>query len=1306
MSNPIRKSSTDVRQTIKRLFFTAKRNRLVALFILAALTGALAFSTTSYATRLVSKVAPSLGAQSGSPKADGDALSGTNLINLSEANPNTGLEARVQKVNGQVVVNRIPKESRLVRARQFTGDLRDLPNTKPVKKERPEREPPETIPGIYGSPTGDATQASSSIESSLPGGPNAPAPSTVANFEGLDFATWGAGHPPDTNGDVGKDYYIQSVNTSLGIYRKSDGVRVAAFTFDTFMSQGNFGNLCDTDNFGDPVVLYDTFEDRWIITDFAFQVDGSGNIINPPGVFQCFAASKTGDPVTGGWNFFSLPIVGGIDDYPKFGIWPDGLYMSANMFGYPAGASFQGPRVWALNKAQMYANSPTVQVVSFDAPASEFTLLPSNARLQAGTPPAGSPNYFSVVWQFTNAISVYKFHVDWNSISTSTFTGPFITIAPASWASPPSSVPSQGGNNLDTLGIRLMMQNQYTNQGGVESLWNIHTVQGSSTTQSAVRYYQVGVTGGTIAANTTQAATHNPDATNRFMPSVAVDRAGNMALGYSTSSSASLPAIKYAGRLSTDALNTIPQTETSLINGTGTQTGNCGGAACTRWGDYSTMSLDPDGCTFWYTNEYYQVTGLNDNTRIGSFAFSQCIAVTSGTVQGTVTATVGGAPINGATVALGSRTTTTDVNGFYSFTNIPSGTYPSITASKPGFSSSTATNIVVTDGATTTQNFSLSTAVTSACLTDTSQADFQMGVPTLVDLTSSPGNVILLDAVNIDQQNISVTSSGFGFNSTSWFGQTFTAGVTGTLVKADIDLFCSGCTGTTPNITVALRATSGNLPTGSDLATATIPGFSSGAGGFFTATFSTPPTLTAGTQYALVLRPVSNPSAGTYAYVVSTGSPYAGGRRVTSANSGSSWTGATTDIGFKTYMKTGFALSGNQVSGLKDANPATGSTPNWTTLSWTASTPAGTTVKFQVAASNSASGPFNFVGPDGTAATFFTTTGASLAQFNGLRYLKYKAYLSSTSSAVTPTLNDVAVCFSNTMPASPIKPPYDYDGDGKSDLSNFTGTTGLWDAVASGNPGGPHIQRFWGSTSLGDIMVPADYDNDGKCDFAVYRNGIWYISRNVGGDLNFTWGTSTDIPVPADYDNDGMIDIAIYRPTEGAAQGLWYVLKSSSNYTTFDVAQFGASTDLPVIGDYNGDGRSDYAVIRRSGGVMTWYILYSGGNTFAAAQWGLDTGDVAVPGDYDADHKTDIAVWRPSNGTWYISKSTGGFTAAQWGALGDIPVAADYDGDMKTDIGVYRPSDNTWYTVGSTSGISINPFGGAGTTPIPSAYNR
>ena len=906
-----------------------------------------------------------------------------------------------------------PIEVAMNRAASVRLDLRLLPQTPPVRKDRPEREAPVVTPHEI---QGIVTPPSPRF---LMPAINAPAPSTLANFAGLDFANFGAGHPPDTVGDVGPNHYIQAVNTSIGVYNKT-GTRLAAFTFDTFMSQGHFGNLCDTNNFGDPVVLYDTFEDRWVITDFAFRLDGGGNVISPPGSFQCFAVSRTGDPIAGGWNFYSVHITDALNDYPKFGIWPDGIYMSANMFGFPATGSFQGTRVWALNKAQMYAGAPSIQVLQFTPPASEFTLLPSNARLQAGTPPAGSPNYFATVFNFSNAISFYKFHVDWNSISLSSLTGPFLTIAPDSWTIPPDTVPAQGGNPNDTLAVLLMMQNQYTNLGGAESLWQSHTVGNPATAGvSAVRYYQTDVTGGSVAANTTQAFTHAPDTTNRYMPSVAVDHVGDMAIGYSASTAALFPAIRYAGRLAADPVNTLPQTETSLIEGTGSQNSS------TRWGDYSAMSVDPDGCTFWFTNEYYIATGSNWQTRVGSFAFPSCTPVSTGTVQGTVTATAGGAPIAGAAISFGSRTATTNGSGFYQFLSIPSGNYPSITVTAPGFNPGTTSNVTVTDAVTTVKDFSLSASPANACPVDTTQADFQLGVPTNTDLTSSPGDVILLSPANLDQQNTTLGSNGGSFSSTTFAGQTFTAAVTGALAAVDINLFCSGCSGTFPNLTLSVRATSGGLPTGADLAATTIPGFNSGATAYYTGTFASPPTLTAGTKYALIIRPVSDPSAGTYAITrsggVSTGADvYAGGDRINdNGTSGAGpWVtpltgGVATDSGFRTYMKTTFVATGNLISSNKDANPAPGLTPVWTTLSWTAATPVNTTLKFQASGSNSAAGPFNFVGSDGTAATFFTTTGASLAQFYGFRYLQYKAYLSTTDTTKTPTVNDVTACFTN-----------------------------------------------------------------------------------------------------------------------------------------------------------------------------------------------------------------------------------------------------------------------------------------------------
>ena len=942
---------------------------------------------------------------------------------------------RVSGQESEARARRVPREQRMRRAGSFDGDVRALPQARErIVLERPEREGPAPSPMIAGGVA--PTDASGSAEITTPGA--APLAQVVAppsaSFDGLDFANWGNGHPPDTNGDVGPDVFIQTINTSLGIFRKSDGTRLAAFSFNAFMSQGHFGNLCDTNNFGDPVVLYDTFEDRWVITDFAFQLDSGGNVVNPPGSFQCFAVSKSGDPLAGGWNYYSVNTAGGLGDYPKFGIWPDGIYMSANMFDYAAGGSYQNPRVYAFNKAQMYGGAASIQIVSFDAPAADFTVLPANARLQTGTPPPGTPNYFLSTWEFLNGLTVYKFHVDWDRISLSTFTGPDVPIAATSWpAATVPNAPSLNGNSLDVLQLRAMMQNQYTNLGGAESLWATHTVRRASTSGfAAPRWYQVTVTGGIVAPAIPQATTWDPDAANvlyRFMPSLAVDREGDMALGYSTSSSTTKPAIKYAGRLAGDPINTFSLAEQLLVQGTGTQVGNCGGSACIRWGDYSAMSLDPDGCTFWYTNEYYKVDGLNHQTRIGSFAFPSCTPIGSGTVQGTVTN--GSSPLAGVTVTLGSRTAVTDGAGFYSFTSLPAGTYPSIAASLGGFATQTFTSIAVTEGATTVRDFVLTTAPTMACLVDTTQADFQRGVPAGCDTAGSPGDVILLDAEKIDQQNLTVTSSGFGMNVTSWAGQTFTPAVTGSVTRIDLDLFCSGCTGTTPNLTVSIRATSGSpaLPTGADLATSTIAGFSSGAGGFFSALFPSPVTLTAGTRYAVIVRPATNPSAGIYAYVCScagTGTvnsnPYPNGQRVTSANSGGAWTADATvggrDLGFKVFVKTGFPLAGGSyVSSAKDANPANGSAATWSTIAWTAAAPAGTSLTFQAAASTAPDGPFIFVGPDGTAATFFNS-GDSLAQFNGKRYLKYRAVLGTTNASVTPTLSDVTICFANRVVTS------------------------------------------------------------------------------------------------------------------------------------------------------------------------------------------------------------------------------------------------------------------------------------------------
>lgn len=308
------------------------------------------------------------------------------------------------------------------------------------------------------------------------------------------------------------------------------------------------------------------------------------------------------------------------------------------------------------------------------------------------------------------------------------------------------------------------------------------------------------------------------------------------------------------------------------------------------------------------------------------------------------------------------------------------------------------------------------------CASDTTQADFQSGTASQLDLIGHPGSIVLPGIQALDVQNTTGAGDGNGFNTQAWTGQTFTPLVTGSLTRAELYLFCSGCGGTPPDLILSLRATSNGLPVGPDLASGTIPGFSLPYGTPRGATFTAPYPVTAGVQYALVVRPVSNPPAGGNYYITRSSNGYGGGDRLNGSNGGTSWSlmryfGNPTDAVFNTYVTKDYLSNGTYESSVRDSAPPAGATPIWNTLSWTASRPADTEVRFQVAGSNSSTGPFNFVGPDSTSASYFTGSAASLAQFNGLRYLKYRAMLTTSNSTVTPTLSDVTTCANFTVPA-------------------------------------------------------------------------------------------------------------------------------------------------------------------------------------------------------------------------------------------------------------------------------------------------
>jgi hypothetical protein len=502
----------------------------------------------------------------------------------------------------------------------FTGSVRKLPHVVADRLFLPERETPgvelsagekQALPGAVEPPRASASA------------PSAPAPAPTISFRGLDHLNWGAGHPPDTVGDVGPNHFVQAVNSSVGIFSKTGGAPLAAFTFNSLWSGAATGTACDSSNQGDPTVVYDPQGDRWIVADFAF-----ANANSPP-FYECIAVSKTSDPVSGGWYLYAIRTDDAghhpwFADYPKMGIWPDGLYMTANMF---QGNTYKEVRVWAFNRSDLESGAVVRNVVVDLGTTTYFSLLPSNMRTVTGSPPAGRDNFLvSNSETALYAFEVWKFHPDYSG-SGSTFTGP-TDVSQTSYTGAPSTVPTPG-NSLDSLRERLMMQAQYTNLGGAESIWVNHTVACCRPSSPAgIQWAQINVTGGTVATTPVQQQLYPAanDGLHRWMGSLAVDKKGDMALGYSVANATTNPDIRYAGRLASDPLNSLPQTETTMLSGVtrGAPTGSCGGSACTRWGDYSGMTIDPDGCRFWYTQEYYETTGLEWQTRIGSFALPSC----------------------------------------------------------------------------------------------------------------------------------------------------------------------------------------------------------------------------------------------------------------------------------------------------------------------------------------------------------------------------------------------------------------------------------------------------------------------------------------------------------------------------------------------------------------------------------------------------------------------------------------------------------------------------------------------------------
>jgi hypothetical protein len=483
-------------------------------------------------------------------------------------------------------------------------------------------------------------------------------PGPEFSFEGLsnndNFATLGVRvTPPDTNGDIGPNHYVQTVNLVFAVFDRG-GTRLLGPLPNNALWAG-FGGDCQTRNNGDPIVLYDQLADRWMLSQFT--------TASP--FHQCIAVSQTPDP-TGAWFRYDYIIPSGnFNDYPKFGVWPDGYYMSASSRGIP------GPPtdVFAFERDLMLTGGPA-RMVTFTTHSSLGYVTPMPADLDGPLPPAGAPNTFVGIKQSTpQAMYLFRFHVDWTNPANSTFglntlpndtltsIAPFTLICPSTR----NCIPQPGTTTgLDALAGRYVMYRaQYRNFGTHESIVFNQTVDAGGP-RAGVRWYEVRDPAGTPVIH--QQGTFAPaDGVHRWMGSAAMDRLGNLAVGYSVGNATTFPGIRYAGRLASDPPNVLAQGEATLIDGSGSQL-----STGSRWGDYSMLAVDPvDDCTFWYTTEYYAVTSTSGwQSRVGRFRFPDCL-VPDYTVTATPTS---------VTVAVGGVTSTSisvqSVNGFSSLVDL------------------------------------------------------------------------------------------------------------------------------------------------------------------------------------------------------------------------------------------------------------------------------------------------------------------------------------------------------------------------------------------------------------------------------------------------------------------------------------------------------------------------------------------------------------------------------------------------------------------------------------------------------------
>ncbi len=522
----------------------------------------------------------------------------------------------------------------LARSGVFAGSVKSLPILRPWQMGDPTEEAERATIGEPGARLGPEYPAGKPLAQAEAGATLDATPlsftTPAPNFDGIPATGF---TPPDTNGDIGPNHYIQAVNASFQIFDRQGNSLAGPSAINSLFATMT-GTPCGDRNRGDPIVNYDHLADRWMISQFTGLRDGAG--VSWPTHHQCFAISRGPDPVNDGWYVYDFLMNDGADfwnDYPKIGIWPDGYYMGSQR-GFPDG----GLDVFAFDRASMLNGNPATMQRFFVSGKALF-LLP--ADLDGPAPAPGTPIPFirhvdGDLWGGADRLEMYAFHVDWGVPANSTFTGP--TSLPTA----PFSADCGGGgglnqncitqpgtaNTVDSLATWIMWRLQFRDFGDHQSMVVNHTIDVDGADHAGVRWYELRNTGAGWSIH--QEGTFAPDANapgladdpHRFMGSIAMDSAGNIALGYAASTSNAtfpvFPEVRYAGRLASDPLDLLPHGEVTLQAGAGSQTGS------QRYGDYSAMQVDPvDGCTFWYTQEYI-VAGGGWRTRIGAFRFSSC----------------------------------------------------------------------------------------------------------------------------------------------------------------------------------------------------------------------------------------------------------------------------------------------------------------------------------------------------------------------------------------------------------------------------------------------------------------------------------------------------------------------------------------------------------------------------------------------------------------------------------------------------------------------------------------------------------